>query len=180
MQSYDELYNQLINWHKLKHLFSGDNSPSQDSAIMLQKLVQQILLPLSENLGAITITYGFTNAALTRFIQKESPSGTAPILDQHACAERNTKGNTICSRNGAACDFVISSYDYRMHEVALFICQHLSFDKLYFYGRCRPIHISVSDERLRHLQIMQQSLAGRRYPGKKAKGDKTIALAKEL
>lgn len=180
MQSYDELYAQLLNWHQAKHQFIGDNTPSVASAQMLQQLTRDILLPLTQHFGELHITYGFTGPALSRYIQRFSPAGTAPNLDQHACIELNSKGKNICHRPGAACDFIVQGYENRMHEVAQFVCQQLSFDKLYFYGRNQPIHISVSDDPLRHFQVMQQSANNRRYPGKKAFGDNAIALAKEL
>ncbi len=181
MQSYTELYRQLINWHLHKHNgFNGSNSPTLMSELMLVKLTTQILLPLAEHFGDLTITYGFTSAKLSRYIQHQSPAGTAPTLDQHACCELNTKESPICERPGAACDFIMQGYEARMHEVALYICQHLPFDKLYFYGRNRPVHVSVSDTPLRHLQVMMKSPNGRRYPGKKAFGDNALALAKEL
>lgn len=180
MQSYDKLYAQLLNWHQAKHQFDGDNTPSVASAQMLQQLTREILLPLEQHFGEIRITYGFTGPALSRYIQRLSPAGTAPNLDQHACIELNSKGKNICHRPGAACDFFVQGYEDRMHEIALYICQHLTFDKLYFYGRDRPIHISVSDAPLRHLQVMQQSANGRRYPGKRSFGDNAPALAKEL
>lgn len=180
MQSFDELYTQLLNWHQAKHRFVDDNTPSAASAPMLQQLTRDILLPLAQHFDELQITYGFTGPALSRYIQRLSPAGTAPNLDQHACIELNSKGKNICHRPGAACDFIVQGYENRMHEVAQFVCQQLSFDKLYFYGRSRPIHISVSAEPLRHFQVMQQSANNRRYPGKKAFGDNAIALAKEL
>lgn len=180
MQSFDEMYAQLLNWHQARHQFDGDNTPSVASAQMLQHLTRDILLPVCEHFGSLAITYGFTGPALSRYIQRLSPAGTAPTLDQHACIELNSIGKNICHRPGAACDFIVHGYEECMHVVAQFICEKLPFDKLYFYGRNRPIHISVSDEPLRHLQVMQQSSNGRRYPGKKAFGDNALALAKEL
>lgn len=180
MQTYDELQAQLLNWHRAKHQFDGENTPSSSSAVMLLKLTKAILIPISEQFGSLTINYGFTGPALTRYIQRLSPTGTAPNLDQHACNELNTNGKNICHRPGAACDFMVQGYEDNMQVVALFICQHLPFDKLYFYGRNRPIHVSVADSPLRHLQVMQQSAKGRRYPGKKAYDVNAITLAKEL
>lgn len=180
MQSFDELYTQLLNWYQAKHQFVGDNTPSAASVPMLQQLTRDILLPLTQHFGELHITYGFTGPALSRYIQRLSPAGTAPDLDQHACCELNSKGTIICQRPGAACDFIVQGYENRMHEVTQFICQQLSFDKLYFYGRDRPLHVSVSDEPLRHLQLMQQSESGRRYPGKKAFKDNAIVLARQF
>jgi len=180
VQSYEELYFQLLNWHRTKHHFAADNTPTQTSEFYLSQLTKQILLPLADHFGCLTITYGFTSPALSRYIQLLSPAGTAPSLDQHACAELNLKGSAICNRPGAACDFIVQGYEQQMHQVALYICQQLNFDKLYFYSRSRPIHISVSDEPLKHLQIMHQSNNGRRYPGKRGFGKNAITLAQEI
>lgn len=180
MQTRDALYAQLLNWHQTKHQFSGQNIPSTKSAVLLHQLTDMLLLPIATHFGELTITYGFTSPELARFIQSKSPAGTAPKLDQHACVELNSKGTAICSRPGAACDFVVQGFADQMHLVAQFICQQLSFDKLYFYGRDRPIHLSISEQPLKHLQIMQQSENGRRYPGKKAFGDQVLTLANEL
>lgn len=179
-QSYDELYRQLIDWHIAEHQFAGDNSPTSASDYFLIQLTKQILLPVSEHFGNLKITYGFTSPALCRYIQRLSPSGTAPSLDQHACLETNSKGREICNRPGAACDFIVHGYEEHMHLVVQFMCQQLSFDKLYFYGRNRPLHISVSDTPLMHLQRMQQSENGRRYPGERAFGQNILDLAKRL
>lgn len=180
MQRFDELYSQLLNWHKAKHHFDGSNLPTQESELSLVLLTREILLPITENFGRLTVTYGFTSPALNRYIQRLSPAGTAPDLDQHSCSELNSKGSIICQRHGAACDFIVHDYGERMNEIAHFICLNLSFDKLYYYGRNRPIHISVSESPLRHLQLMQQSESGRRYPGKKAFGDDAEKLARQL
>ncbi|MFC4654056.1 hypothetical protein ACFO3I_03335 [Rheinheimera marina] len=89
-------------------------------------------------------------------------------------------GHEICNRPGAACDFVVNGYEEDMQRIAQFICQQLSFDKLYFYGRDRPIHISISNNPLRHLQVMHQSEKGRCYPGKRAYGYNVLDLVKKL
>lgn len=174
------LHNQLIHWFQHKHQVQLCNTPSVESAKNLTLLINQLLLPIEENFGAITISYGFVGAELNRYIQCHSPVGTAPLLDQHACCEVNSKGKAISQRPGAACDFFVLGFEDRMHEVVLFICQHLAFDKLYFYGRNRPIHLSISESPLRHLQVMQHNKNSRRYPGKKAFSDNALALAKEL
>lgn len=174
------LYNQLIQWFQQKHQLQCCNTPSVESARYLTLLVNNLLLPIEDNLSEISISYGFVGSELNRYIQRHSSVGTAPLLDQHACCEVNSKGKAICQRPGAACDFFVLGFEDRMHEVVLFICQHLAFDKLYFYGRNRPIHLSISESPLRHLQVMQHDKNGRRYPGKKAFSDNALALAKEL
>lgn len=180
VQTTAELYEQLLNWHLSKHAVPIDNTPSTASAEYLNKLVLDILLPVTNQFGMLTITYGFTGPELSRYIKRISPAGTAPSIDQHACTELNSKGTTISNRPGAACDFSVKGHESSMNEIVLFICENLVFDKLYYYGKSRPIHISVADNPLCHLQVMQQSIKGRRFPGKKAYGEQAITLAKEL
>tara|TARA_B100000780_G_C20767280_1_gene304695 strand:+ start:111 stop:329 length:219 start_codon:yes stop_codon:yes gene_type:complete len=62
----------------------------------------------------------------------------------------------------------------------LFIVNNLDFDKIYYYGNDKPLHVSVGDKSEKHLQIMDVSKNGRRIPGKKAYGNKAKLLAEEL
>jgi hypothetical protein len=165
MQSQADIRDQLMHWYKSRHSFDGTNQASAHSEELLLGLEQQILMPIVDALGDLTITYGFTGPALSRFIKRHAP---------------NSRGKLICDRAGSACDFWVAGYEQNMHQVALFICQRLQFDKLYFYGRNRPVHVSFADEPLRHLQLMQQDQRGRRIPGKKAFGDASAILATEL
>jgi len=67
----------------------------------------------------------------------------APALDQHAAHERNRHGQPVCPRLGAAVDFIVEDED--MAEVARWIMANLPFDRLYFYGSERPLHVSWSE-----------------------------------
>jgi hypothetical protein len=174
-----DLYQQLVDWHRLRHAVSIINTPSPSSAAWLKTLISEILLPLQQ-LGEIRVTYGFVGYELNKYIQKHSPSGTAPILDQHASCETNLKDHFICNRPGAACDILITGYEDRMQLVAQYIIQNLHYDRLYFYGRNRPIHVSVAPQNTYQLQVMNQSDKGRRYPGKRAYGKNAQTLAAEL
>ncbi len=175
------LYNQLIHWYKTKHIIEIDNIPgSHQSKVYLDNLIIKLLEPINTALGTVEITYGFTSSELIRYIQNKSPSGTAPSLDQHACHEVNLNNNRINKREGAACDFYVEGYKTQMHLVVLYICENLTFDKIYYYGKDRPIHVSIGQQMERHLQIMCVSDKGRRYPGKKSFGKDAIKLAKEL
>lgn len=167
--------NKVVNWHVGKHEFEDDNSPNSESLESLNCLVA-VLEKLQNDLGEIKITYGFISSKLTRFIQRTSPSGTASALDQHASCEINTKGNPICDRNGAACDFLITGYEEKMDEVALHIIKTYDFDRMYFYGNDRPIHLSVGEDNNGFVQMMKVSENGRRYPGRSAVGSKVEAL----
>ena len=171
---------QLINWHLNTHTFTLANKPlSPDTLSALNKLVYKILLPINENIGEPKITYGFTSLALKNFIQKNSSSGTAPSLDQHSAYEVNSKGNQICSRGGAACDFYVEGV--AASDVVRYIVNNLGFDRIYFYGNDRPIHVSFHLESLQHhLQVMGTSNSGRRYPASKAFGEDAKLLAEKL
>ena len=175
------LASQLFNWYQDKHAISLDNTPKEseslESTIMM---IETVLLPICKKFGNVTITYGFVSSELNKYIQKNSSSGTYPSIDQHAASELNNVNNHICKRHGLACDFIVNGYEERMDEVMLFIVKNLSFDKIYFYGNDRPLHVSVGNESERHLQVMNVSDRGRRIPGKKAYGKKAKILAEEL
>jgi len=48
----------------------------------------------------------------------------------------------VCERLGAAVDFIVEDED--MREVVDWISENVAFDRRYFYGSTRPIHISFS------------------------------------
>ncbi|WP_334014647.1 hypothetical protein [Alteromonas sp. S167] len=170
----------LVNWYEGKHDFIYSNVPSNaHSKLALEFLLFEVLLPLKCRFGKLVITYGFTSFPLKKFIQKVSPSGTAPILDQHSSHETNSVGKQICSRGGAACDFFVEGV--ATSDIVRFITQKLNYDRIYYYGNNRPLHVSIHlTDPLKHLQVMSESENGRRYPGKKAFGEKAVILAEDL
>jgi hypothetical protein len=174
------LANQLFNWYQERRDISLDNVPKEsesiDSALLM---IETVLLPINNEFGDINITYGFVSAELNKYIQKNSSSGTYPSIDQHSASEPNNADNKICKRHGLACDFTISGYEKEMDKVMNFIVNNLDFDKIYYYGESRPIHVSVGEKAEKHLQIMNVSDKGRRIPGKKAFGNKAKVLAEE-
>ena len=175
------LAHQLFDWYKVKHDVTVDNSPqtkaSQGSVIAL---IKDVLLPVERNFGEVKITYGFVSADLNRYIQKNSSSGTCPSIDQHSSSELNKNDNPICKREGLACDFFVVGFEENMNLIVEFIVNNLMFDKIYHYGNNRPLHVSVSNQPMKHLQLMNNSDKGRRIPGKKAFGDKAKELAETL
>ena len=52
----------------------------------------------------------------------------------------NTRGAPICPRLGAAVDFLVEYED--MYEVAKWITENCAYDRIYLYGKDRPIHVS--------------------------------------
>ena len=124
----------------------------------LYDLATQIIDPVVEYFGGIQLTYGFCSAELGRHITKR----VAPKLDQHAAYERGRSGKLICERGGAACDFLIVDED--MREVADWVIANTPFDRLYFYGSDRPIHVSYSAAGVRQAFSMNKSKSGHLLP----------------
>ena len=171
----------LLDWHLIKHPhYAQDNPATAASLEQLDKLCTELLLPLEQQLGELTVTYGFTSAPLLRYIQKNSPGDMAPSLDQHAAMELNSRGNRICKRNGASCDFYIAGYENKMDVIAAYITAHLCFDRLYFYGKDRPLHLSIGPEPARYALIRQTRSDGLRVNKKSAYGDATLTLFNPL
>ncbi|GAB7220279.1 hypothetical protein [Vibrio comitans] len=167
MATHLSLFNKLIDWHQAKHPeFNAPNEPQPDSAICLTSLVTEILEPIESKLGSVTITYGFNSGALNRYIQRVSAKDTGPKEDQHASMELNLAGKRICQREGAACDLLVEGYEQRMHLVAKFITEHLPFDRMYFYGSNKPLHISFGPDHSRYIQYRKTREDGKRVLGK--------------
>jgi hypothetical protein len=124
-----------------------------------KKLACEILDPIVDRFGPIKITYGFASPNLFRHIQR----GISPARDQHAGSENNSKGKPICDRAGAAVDFACQSFI--MTDVAIWIIENLMFDRLYFYGPDRPLHISTSASPKQLIYSMyRSSYSGLRVP----------------
>jgi DNA phosphorothioation-associated putative methyltransferase len=124
----------------------------------IHALAVRILDPIIDYFGAIRLTYGFCSHELSKHISLR----VAHHLDQHVSFERNSAGKRICSRGGAACDFIIE--DENMEEVADWIIEFLQFDRMYFYGSDRPLHISYSDKGQKKAYRMCVSEGGRLMP----------------
>jgi len=126
----------------------------------LSDLAIDLIDPVIDYFGPIVLTYGFCSGALSRKISK----GIAPKLDQHASYEKNSRGNMICPRGGAACDFLIEDED--MFEVVKWIHTNLNYDRIYFYGSDRPIHVSISTNPKREITQLVVADSGRVVPRK--------------
>ena len=131
---------------------------SLDSYRALRELAENVLDPVIDWYGSITLTYGFCSPELA----KQIPGRIAPNLDQHAAHEVNRLGRRICLRLGAACDFIVQDED--MLEVARWVVANTPFDRLYVYNRDRPIHVSYGPEHKREVYEMVAGAGGRRMP----------------
>ena len=133
-----------------------DNVPCPDDTYkFIRQLANDILEPCLSKFGHLKLTYGFCGKDLSRAIKNRS-GGIYPPLDQHAGMELNASGDLICSRGGMAADFhclPVSSL-----QVAKFVVEQLPFDRLYFYGDNRPVHVSVNTETSSQIVIMKKVL----------------------
>jgi len=140
-----------------------NNLPKDSRTIAaIENIATNILDPIVEQFGEIKLTYGLCSNDLLRQIKKRPSPGIAPQLDQHAGYEINSKNNRICKRDGLACDFYALNTDSL--TVAKWVVTHLSFDRLYFYGKNRPIHISIAPENNFAITLLEQSPSERRIP----------------
>ena len=143
-------YRQLIECGETWQSSSIDNLPLTDQSWQaLADMATHILDPVYEEFDALKITYGFCSSTLATARKKLAKAqgilpSIYPMLDQHSCFETNRKGGIICSRGGAACDFKVPGTSSQ--EVATWIVKQLPFDRLYFYGHNKPIHVSYNKE----------------------------------
>ncbi len=152
-------YRALIECGETRQRLGIANLPLRpESYNALYDLATELLDPVIDYFGSIRLTYGFATSSLTRNIER----GIAPKLDQHAACEHGARGSLICARGGAACDFVIEDED--MKEVADWIVVNLRFDRLYFYGPDRPIHLSFSATPALEAFAMLRTSSGRLLP----------------
>lgn len=151
-------YIDLIQCGETWGTFRPDNTPhAPETYNALNDIARIILDPVVEYFGAIKLTYGFANSALTRHIHAH----IAPALDQHAACEVSKNGKPICARLGAAVDFLVEDED--MYEVARWIAENCRFDRIYYYGRSRPLHVSVGPAPAGEVYEMIER-GGRRIP----------------
>lgn len=142
-------------WQRLRI----DNTPAQTGTWdALRQLAMNVLDPITERFGSVVITYGFASAALTRHIRARID----PSRDQHAGHELRPDGTPICPRLGQAADFRIEGVS--SSTIAAWIANRLPFDRLYFYGADKPIHVSVGPEQTRAIVEMIVGPSGRRIP----------------
>ena len=136
------------------------NLPLQGASYCaLADLAENILDPVIDYFGMVKLTYGFCSHELSLKV----PGRNDPKLDQHSSMELNSKKKLICKRGGAAVDFLVEDED--MLEVARWIVRGLPFDRIYFYGRNRPLHVSFSVDRVAQIiDLSTVSTRGDRVP----------------
>lgn len=129
-----------------------------ETLIALKELNQFIIDPIIDEFGLnnFQLTYGFCSSDLKRYLnQKDSLTGIKngridPSRDQHMSCEINSKGNYYCNRLGAACDFLIINVD-NDKLIEWIKINKLPFDRIYYYRKNRPIHISYGYQHKREI-----------------------------
>lgn len=152
-------YRQLIECGETQARTGLPNLPRiPESYTALHDLAVHVLDPVIDYFGMVRLTYGFCSPALAKAI----PGRIDPRRDQHAAHERNRAGRPVCERLGAAADFLVE--DENMLEVARWVAANTPFDRLYFYGGDRPIHVSYGPNHDRQIVRMLSAASGRLYP----------------
>lgn len=145
-------YVDFIECSDTQRIVQVNNIPKQKKTFeSISFLAQTILDPVRDKFGPLKLTYGVCSHNLQKHIKKR----VAPTLDQHSGSELNSKGNLICRREGFAVDFKVNDVDTKI--VADYIVTKISFDRLYYYGNNRLLHISASQvENLNSIIVFKQ------------------------
>ncbi|WP_238985404.1 DNA phosphorothioation-associated putative methyltransferase [Nitrosococcus halophilus] len=153
------IFRQLIECGETQARTGLENLPEQPETYnALCDLTTQVLDPVIDYFGMIRLTYGFCSPALA----KKIPGRISPQRDQHAACELNRRGKPICDRLGAAVDFIV---DYEsMLEVAQWVVANTPFDRLYFYGDDKPIHVSFGPDNSKQIVRMILGKSGKLLP----------------
>ena len=152
-------FRQLIECGETQARLQLSNIPlNPDTYNALFDLCSLVLDPVIDYFGGINLTYGFSSPALSAKIDGR----IAPNLDQHAGHECNRLGKPVCDRLGAAVDLSID--DENMLEVAQWIVSNTPFDRLYFYGADRPLHVSYSVSPAAQVTVMRRTAQGNLVP----------------
>lgn len=148
-------------WQRLRVV----NRPSQSETwAAIRQLATDILDPVVDRFGPIIITYGFASAALTRHIRASIDT----TRDQHAGHEQHANGMPMCPRLGQAVDFRANGVSSGL--IAIWIARCLPFDRLYYYGPDKPLHVSVGPQQSRAIVEMMAGPSGRRIPHRRDVG----------
>jgi hypothetical protein len=164
-------YRDFVECGQTQKRFGVSNTPLNPKTYnALSRLALEVLDPVIDYFGSIVLTYGFSSSELAKKID----SNIAPKLDQHSGHECNRLGNPICDRLGIACDFIVE--DESMFEVVRWVVSHTNFDRLYFYGDDRPIHVSVGPENSKQVTLMLPSKTSNRRVPRSMTVDQFLAL----
>lgn len=135
-----------------RHSQDIDPYPWQpESHDAIASLFTYLLDPIIDQFGKdkFILTYGFCSVDLKKYLEK-GRNQTCAKIDQHCAHEVNSRGKLICDRLGAAADFLIEGVQ-SSEVIALMQLMYFPYDRIYFYGNNRPIHISYGPQHKRHI-----------------------------
>lgn len=146
------------------------NRPKQQETWdALAALRAELLLPLAEWYGVVSLTYGFSGPELVKAIRQRAREGgwlpnIHPPSDQHAGYELNRNGKRICKRDGIAVDLRIP--DHSSEDVVWRVVEALPFDRIYLYGPDKAFHLSwaPAEQRVGQVVRMVPTDGGRLVP----------------
>tara|TARA_A100001015_G_scaffold202510_1_gene226188 strand:+ start:7057 stop:7590 length:534 start_codon:yes stop_codon:yes gene_type:complete len=126
------------------------NIPKQQETYdAIKYFSSEILDKVKDKFEDVTLTYGFCGFELSKVIKKN----IYPKTDQHAGYEKNSKNNFICERKGFAADFFVKNISSL--KVAQWIVMNCKFDRIYFYGNDKPIHVSINETSSKKIVLMK-------------------------
>ena len=141
-----------------------ENLPREAGTLAsMQQLADRLLVPLESEFGPATVTYGFAGPELIRAVyarahaEQRTPNVT-PTKDQHAGHELTPTGARICKRDGFAVDLCFPGHD--PYKVAEWIVSTLPYDRVYLFGRDRPMHLTWAPDPARYVVEMRPRAKG--------------------
>ncbi len=150
-----------VTWQRLK----PENIPTcPETYDAIRMLCSDLLEPVTDVFGMPTLTYGFASPSLTKYIEGR----IYPSLDQHAGCELGRNGRLICSRRGQAVDLIVPGVC--SGKLAAWIEENISFDRLYYYGPDRPVHVSIGPEQSKSVVTMLAGPSGKLVPRQRKQG----------
>lgn len=139
-----------------------NNEPVEPASLdALVSLCETVLDPVIDEFGSMSLTYCLAGANLSRRVEK-TVGRIAPRLDQHAAFERNRRNRRVCDRGGVAADFRIAGQSSL--DVAKWVVSNTQFDRLWYYGPMKPIHVSANVHPLGQVVILRPGPTGKRIP----------------
>jgi hypothetical protein len=140
-----------------------DNRPRQLATYdAMRELSERVLDRVWDEFGGMQITYAFASGELDKLVHLQPNAQTSRSLDQHAGCELNKDGRPFCKRLGLSVDFHV--HGINSATVARWVATNTEFDRLYFYGMERPIHVSVGPDNKRQLTAMRRLASGFSIP----------------
>ncbi len=156
-------YRDLIEVGKTWNAYRIDNRPRQRATYEAMRGVsERVLDAVHDEFGSVEITYAFASRELDKLVHLQPNAQTSRSHDQHAGCELNKNGKPFCKRLGLGVDFHVRGINSA--NVARWVATNTDFDRLYFYGTERPIHVSVGPDNKRQLTAMKKLESGSSIP----------------